>query len=916
MIIPLALKCEYAVNPLGIDTPRPRFSWVLESHHRGQAQSAYQVLVASSEDRLEANVGDKWDSGKVVSDQSANVAYEGSLLTSSETCWWKVRVWDADDNASPWSGPATFEMGLLNGSDWDGKWIAASVGISSPLLRKEFVLDREVRRARVHIAGLGYYEMYVNGDKVGDHVLDPGQTYYNNDQPFDLGSRVLYVTYDVTDQLLAGLNAMGVMLGHGWYSAEADVPPAPSSREPYGQRPVLLLQMNVELADGERVSVVSDRTWSVSEGPIRYNDYCNGEVYDARLEIPGWDSPGYDASDWDQALEVRGPGGALVAQMIPPIKVVQTLKPVGILHPKDGVYVYDFGQNFSGWSRLHVSGPSGTEVTLRHGACVYEDGSLDVRSSMFNCPDSDEEFRQGIGRDGRPHLCARQTDRYILRGEGTEVWEPRFTLHGFRYVEVTGFPGMPGLENLEGRHVRSALDAHGAFTCSNPLINQIHSNVCWTLASSLQSVPQDAADRCERVAWLGDPVPEDYVLNWDAASFWTKWVDDIRDSQKPDGEVPVVSPIHWRRTQDPYERFPAWASTYPFTVWSVYWFYDDVRILAEHYDGLTRLLDFFAANASDHILSFGLGDHMEPQPDGLSSFRPQHTLVALTSTAYYYFDTCVVAQAAELLGKTEDAERHARLAEAIKAAFNREFLDEDTNQYGTGSQASNAIALYFGLVPPERVDAVLENLVDDIVTAHGGHLTTGILGTNALAQVLTRHGRADVMYQIASQTTFPSWGYMISKGATTIWETWDGVPERGHSRNMKMFCTVDKFFYKGLAGISPAAPGYKRITIRPCVVGDLESAQASIRTIRGLVDVNWTRGDRSFKVGVAIPVNTIAVVSIPKLGMQEISISEGGQPLWKDGKLVGGIPGIDGGCETADYVEFEVGSGQYSFELS
>ena len=902
MVTPIELKCEYAVNPLGIDVNQPRFSWVLEADRRGQRQSAYQILVAGSKEAIASGSGDKWDSGKVASEGSVNVVYEGETLTSGEVCWWKVRVWDVDDTPGPWSEAATFSMGLLETGDWQGKWIAAAKEISSPLLRKEIELDKKVKKANVYISGLGYYELYINGERVGDHVLDPGTTYYNNDEPIELGARVLYATYEVSAHLQAGANALGVMLGHGWYSAEADIPPSPIHREPYGDRPRLILQIDVEFVDGAREHIASDDTWKVAGGPITYNDYCHGETYDARLEKPGWDKPGYDDSAWEQASLAEAPGGVMTAQALPPIRVMKTLKPVRILRPKEGTYVFDFGQHFCGWCRLRLQGPGGAQVRLKHGACVYDDGTLDARSNLFD--------------QGRTDHVARQTDTYILKGEGTEVWEPRFTLHGFRYVEIEGYPGEPGPDSLEGRVVYSSVDTTGSFTCSNALINQIHHNICWTFTSSMQGFPQDAADRAERVGWLGDPIAEDYIFNFDTAGFWTKWADDLKDAQKPDGDIPVVCPLHWRRTHDAFRTMPVWKSTYPLVVWYVYEFYDDERILATHYDGMVKLVEFLRTKSTDHIISEGLGDHMEPQTDGTTSHRPLHTPPALTSTAYYYFDAWLVALAAKILGKSGDARDYGKLAAEIKEAFNREFLHRDTHQYASGSQTANALPLALDMVPEDRVQAVVKNLLDDIATRHNGHLSTGLIGTNALALALPRYGAADVLYGIATRTSFPSWGYQIERGATTLWETWDGNPEEKLSYNMKIFGSIDKFFYKDLAGIRPAAPGFRRMVIKPCVVGDLTYVRASTHTVRGLVAVEWKRGDAALDMSVTIPVNSRAELNVPKIGLQNVSIKEGSTTIWEDGTYSGGVAGIDGGSQTPDYVTFDVGSGSYDLQLA
>ena len=838
MISPFDLQCEYAVDPVGIDARKPRFSWLLRAAGRGQIQSAYQVLVASSEANLLAGVGDRWDSGRVASSDMAQVEYDGAALRSNERCWWTVQVWDGEGRASDFSAAAKFSMGLLEASDPQGGWIgAADRTISVPLLRRKLSLDRPIRRATVHMSGLGYGELYVNGAKVGQSVLDPGNTYYDNDQSFALGARVLYVSHDVTELLQPGANVFGVVLGHGWFSAENDIPPAPSHRTPYGDRPRLLLQGLVEYADGGQVNIVSDGGWKAAPSPVRYNDFSNGERYDARLERPGWDCSGYDDADWQPAVVVDAPGGTLVAQTMPPARVIETRSVVELTNPSEGVYIFDLGQTITGWCRLRVRGPAGATVTLRHGTCLYADGTLDARSNLCNAPGTEEDYRQGIGRDGEVHHSARQTDSYSLRGDGVEVWEPRFTLHSFRYVEVSGYPGAPTLESVEGRVVHTAVGIGSRFRCSNELFNRIHSNVHWTLRGSFQGISQDAADRSERVAWLGDPgfIAEDYLYNFSSASFWAKWLEDIGDAQKEDGDVPVVAPLHWRTTMDAYLRWMDWASTYPIFVWQVYRHYGDERVLAKHYSSLKRMMAFYGALAEEHIMRHGLGDHMEPQADGSSSFKPLHTPMPLTSTACYQHCAWILAQAARVLGEEEDARRYGALAGEIKEAFNREFLDKETNQYGGGSQTANAVALHLDLVPADRVEAVVANLVEDIRVRQNGHLTTGIIGTAALENALPRYGQAEVMAELLSQTTFPSWGEQIAKGATTVWESWNGDPEDELSLNMKMFCSTEVFFYRTLAGISPTSPGYRTIAISPSVVGGLTDVEAEVKTKSGTV---------------------------------------------------------------------------------
>ena len=899
---PTELRCEYAVDPLGIDARQPRLSWQTPAEPCGYRQSAYQVVVAGSMAALRTGGELFWDSGKVVSERSVNVPYAGRELGSGERCCWQVRTWDREDRAGAWSEAAWFELGLLAADDWQGAWIAAQRGISSPLLRTEFTLAAAPARARVYLSGLGYYELRINGAKVGRQVLDPASSYYHNDLELELGSRVLYTSHDVSGHLRAGRNAVGVMLGNGWYAAEADVPPSPSHRKPYGEQPRLLLQLEVEPVEGEPVRLASGAGWKASAGPVRYNDYSHGESYDARREQAGWDTPGYDDSAWSAAQEVAAPSGMLRAQPLAASEVVETRATQRVLRPRAGVAVYDFGQNFSGWSRLRVQGERGARVVLKHGARVYPDGSLDARSNLY---------------DLHCTHVARQRDSYTLKGRGVEEWEPRFTLHGFRYVEVSGLPETPRAEQVQGRVVRNAVERVGSFRCSNGLLNRIHEAAVWTFASSLQGFPQDAADRSERVGWLGDPIPEDYMYNFDTAQFWAKWSDDLGDSQRPDGKLPVISPLHWRgSTFAPYGDCPVWWSHYALIPWSVYWFYDDERVLARHAVGIGKLVDYLSSRAQGHIVEFGLGDHMEPQPDGTTSSSPRHTPPALTSTAYYHFDAQVAARAAEIAGRSEEARRYGALAEEIKAAFNRRFLDPESNDYATGSQTANAVPLALGLVPEERVGAVLANLIREIEEQHAGHLSTGMLGTNALVNVLPRHGAAELMYRVATQTTFPSWGYMIERGATTLWESWSDLREEKLSLNMKLLGSVEKFFYRDLAGIRATAPGFREVAIAPQVVGDLEWAQAQVRTVRGEIAVHWRSSEGGFELDLTIPGNVTADVSLPKRGLAEVRVTEGERRIWDSGTPVATVPGIGDIAESADAITLRAGSGSYRLRLA
>ena len=607
------------------------------------------------------------------------------------------------------------------------------------------------------------------------------------------------------------------------------------------------------------------------------------------------------------------PGGVLTAQLLPPVKVMATLPVVRVMTPREpegqffaNTYVYDFGQNFSGWVRLAVSGPRGAKLVLRYGARLDpEDDTLDNRSNAT------------------PVAGARQTDTYILKGEGTEIWEPRFTEHGFRYVEVRGFTEAPSVQKIEGRFVRSSLDATGSFVSSNGLIDKIHHNIQWTFMSSFQGIMQDAADRAERIAWLGDPsfVAEDYLYNYDMVGFWEKWLNDIQDTQNENGAVPIIAPPHLIFAPSPLrfgqnQLWPSWQSTYPLLLWYLYEYYGDRQVLEDHYGSLKKLVDFTSAAAKNYLIAgeeVG-GDHMEPQEDGFSRAASPHTPAALTENSYYYYDVFLLARMAEVLGQSGDAKKYGSLARNIKDAFNRRFFNSATHQYAIGNQISNALPLSLNMVPREKIPAVLKNLVDDIVIKHDDHVSTGIIGSNAVVQTLPEHGEADLMYKLATQTTYPSLGNQVMKGATTVCETYECGP--WESQNMKMFASMDKFFYRNLAGIHPASPGYRRVLIQPQPVGDLKTVTASQRTVRGTVTVDWIKGAASFDLKVTIPAGMAADIDIPKLGLNNPRITEGETSVWKSNAYVPGTAGLTGAQADADSIVFHAGSGSYHFTLT
>lgn len=866
------LRCEYLENPLGIDVTQPRLNWILDSGERGQKQTAYQILVASSADELKNDKGDLWDSGKISSDQTTFVAYDGKPLTSRESCFWKVRSWDEAGKPSPWSKTASWEMGLLATNDWQAQWITRTTNIDelpAPFFRRELVLDGKVKKARVYICGLGYYELHINGRKVGDHLLDPAYTRYDK--------RDLYVTYDVTPFLKFGANAVGVILGNGWFNVQTKAV-WNFHEAPWREAPRLVLSLVIEYADGRTVVVGSDGTWKTSTGPIVFDSIYGGENYDARLEKPGWDRPGFDDSAWQPALVVDAPKGKLAAQMMPPIEADQILKPIKLTEPKPGVFIFDMGQNFAGITVLKLRGPAGTEVTLCHGERLFPDGTLDTR-----------DIEQHVKRMGKDQQF--QTSTYVLKGGGTETWRPRFTYYGFQYVEVTGFPGRPTLDSLRGIFTHSAVPVDGSFECSNPLVNKIWRAARWSYLSNLQGIPTDCPQR-EKNGWTGDAqlAAEQGIYNFMPAGVYTKWINDLGDEQRPGGQLPGIVPTSgWGYA---WGNGPAWDSAFELIPFYLYEYYGDSQPLRDHYDGLKHYVDYLSKRASNNIVNIGLNDW--------APFKTQ-TPADITDTAYYYRDAQIVALTASLLGQTVNAAEYNRLAAQIKNSFNGKFFDADTGTYGNGSQTSLSCALYQRLVEPEHQARVVQNLVTKVADRNG-HIDTGILGAKYILNALTEHGRTDVAYRMASQKDMPSWGWWIEQGATTLWEDWDG----SESRNHIMYGEISAWFYKALAGINadPAAPGFKHFIIRPQPVGDLTFARAEYDSIHGRIVSAWKIKNGVFNLDVVIPPNTTATIFLPNAKLANVRVD--GSPAIK-------ADGVISFAQEAKITTLEVGSGEYNF---
>ena len=872
---PSNLRCEYLRDPLGVDTPQPRFFWVLEHAQRAESQAAYQLLVATNPDALAHDRGDQWDSGKITSDESIQVVYNGKALESGKDYYWKVRSWDKEGRASDYSQTARFGTGLLSQSEWKGQWISGGSANGNEF-RKEFTLAAKPVNARLYIAALGYYELRINGHRIGHDVLDPAWTTYPK--------RVLYTTYDIASALKPGANAIAVMLGNGWATQEVD------GSTIYYKSPAFLLQMNADIEGGKQASVVSDASWKTIRGPVLEDSVYNGEVYDARRETPGWDQPGFADSGWSAAQVVEGSAGIRSSQMMPAIQVIDTLVPVQVTSPEPGVYVFDMGQNMSGWARLRVQGPAGTRVTLRYAELVYDNG-------MIN--------RENI-------RAAKSRDIYVLRGGGeAESYEARFTYHGFRYVEVTGFPGTPSLDSLRGRVVHTAVKPIGSFASSKQILNDIQKIIRWSQVTNLFGVPTDCDQRDERQGWMGDAqaTAEEAMLNFDMAAFYTNFIRDIADAQRDDGAVPDTVPLKYGS----YDADLGWQTAYPLLVKYMWEQYGDKRIVEQNEAGLKKYIEYLRRHATNDVFTAVLGH----EGDWVELAHTPHDYI---SDFWYLYDVRIMAGFEKILGHDADAQMYDKLASNIADAFNRTYFHPDTGEYANGTQAANAMALFLDLPPKENRDAVTDNLTNDILYYHNTHVTTGFIGVKFLMPALTATGHVDLAYDLATQTTYPSWGYMVSRGATTLWELWQD--KAGHSMNSHdhiMFGSVGAWFYRALAGIDQAdgSAAFRHIRIQPQITRDLHWAGGTTDTIRGTVSSSWTHDAHGITLKVVIPVGADARVVLPKPEeLTGFSVEENGKLIWQNGGYISGDPGISSGTDTPDGIAFDVGSGEYSFRLT
>jgi alpha-L-rhamnosidase len=919
---PDSLRCDYAVNPLGVDSASPRLFWTVESKARGQKQTACQILVASSLARLKQDRGDLWDSGKVASDETIQVPYAGQPLSSWQQVFWKVRVWDVNGQVSAWSRPATWTMGVLQPGDWRAKWIAApATNCETLLLRRDFTVKPGLRRALVNVCGLGQYELTLNGKKAGlpgrsfgaeagDDVLAPGWTKYNQ--------TCLYDTRDITSLLRRGKNAAGLLLGNGMYHVvQPDTNRFTKFKGSFGPLKAIA-QIRLEYADGSVEIIGTDDQWHVAPGPITFGSIFGGEDFDARRVPAGWDQPGVDGSQWESAAVVDGPGGVLkgLSCAAPPIRGFEVHRPVATQTLTNGDVVYDLGQNAHHVLQIRVSGPAGSRVSLFPAELTNSSGFVD-QSSM------------GAGRRGR-FWCT-----FTKGTDGAETWSPKFWPIGCRYVQVhlvaagrAGSPLPAALEKVQdGAHgvtrptnastakgilpkikSLSGIVAHadsppaGEFECSNPLFNRIRLLVRWAQRNNTVSIFTDCPHR-ERLGWLEETHLNGPALRYEFnhAQLFTKTLNDIADSQLDNGLIPTTAP-EYTVFKGGFRDSLEWAAAAILVPWQQYEFHGDKELLRRHYDVMKKYVAYLDTTATNNIVNHGLGDWYDlgTNKPGL----PQLTPIALTATAFYFYDYWVLSQIAGLLGKTDDAARFERRAEEIYAAFNREFFNPANGTYATGSQCANAVPLVMGLVDPTNRAAVLDAIVRD-VRAHTNALTAGDVGYRYLLRALADGGRSDVIFDMNNQSDKPGYGYQLAQGATALTEAWNA--RRGSSQDHFMLGQIQEWFYHDLAGIGAdlTGPGFKKIIIHPQPVGDVTWVKASYDSIRGKIVSDWQRDGDRFKLSVTIPANTTARVYVPAKSAD--AVTESGRPATLSDGVV--LLWMENGRAV-----FAVESGKYRFE--
>ncbi|MFN8356081.1 MAG: family 78 glycoside hydrolase catalytic domain [Spirosomataceae bacterium] len=828
------LKTEYLTNPLGVDSPNPRFTWKQKDTRTGAGQIAYQVVVGTDSIAVSKGIETYWKSGKVSSSENL-IKYKGPQLQPFTRYFWKVEIWNHHGETIK-SDVSAFETGLMN--NWKGNWISDGTDINlkpAPYFRNTFNATKKIKSARAYMAAGGLFELYVNGKKIGDHMLDPSYTRFDR--------RILYLTHDITQQLTQGKNAIGVLLGNGWYNHQSTAVWY-FDRAPWRNRPTFCLDIRITYEDGSVETIVSDNRWKTSLSPVVFNSIYTAEHYDARKEQTGWNLPDFDDKSWKNASNRAAPSTNIVSQALRPIRAAEEILPQKLTKLNDTTYVFDLGRNISGVSRFTVSGKEGTVIKLRHAERLYANGHTDLSNI-------DAHYRPTDDKD--PF----QTDIFILSGKSKESFQPRFNYKGFQFVEViSNAPLTLSKEDLKGYFIHSDVEPVGVVASSNTTLNKIWKATNNSYLSNLVGYPTDCPQR-EKNGWTGDAqiAIETGLYNFDGITVYEKWLADHRDEQQPNGVLPAIIPTsgwgyHWANGPD-------WTSTIAIIPWNLYLFYGDTKALEDNYDNIKRYVDHLDELYPTGLTTWGLGDWIP-----VKSVSP----VELTSTAYYYTDALILAKTAKLFGKTTDYEKYSALATKIKEAFNTKYLNRATGIYNNGLQTELSVPLFWGLVPDKMKQKVADKLAER-VQADGLHLDVGLLGTKAILQALSDNGYADMAYTLATQETFPSWGWWIVNGATTLYENWPIDAKSDISMNHIMFGEIGAWFYKALGGIkpNPDAVGFKDVILEPHFVNGLNQCKAEHNGRFGVIKSSWTKTDSNISYKISVPTNSTATVRLPKI---------------------------------------------------
>lgn len=909
------LRCEYKVNPV-TGVHHPRLSWILRSNTQDEYQTAYQITVASSISRLVGGKPDLWNTGKVTSSRTYQIVYEGKPLRSREICYWRVRSWDKNGKPGPWSDVAHWEMGLLKKTDWEARWIGLDLNNlgrgniyhlpPAPYLRKEIRLNGGIRKARLYVTALGLYSFYINGERVGKDYLTPGWTDYNK--------RVYYQTFNVTNDLRKGKNVIGAILSYGWYAGYvgyALLVHNPKVRAFYGKVPKLLAQLEVEYGNGKKAVFLTNSSWKANYGPIVQSDILEGEEYDARKEFHGWMKPGFNDSNW-KSVEVY-PRTNRKIQCYPgdPIRVTQVIHPISISYRGHDKYIFNMGQNFAGVVRLKVKGNAGDTVVIRYGEMLYPDGRLMTKNLRM----------------------ARATDTYILKGSPNgEEWTPHFTYHGFQYVEVSGLKEKPDTATITGLVLGSTTPVAGSFECSSPMVNKLYSNIVWTQRSNFMDIPTDCPQRDERLGWTADA--QIYVssaeYNRDVAAFFTKWLVDLDDAQLPNGAYPVFAPFPRLRATDSYS--PGWMEAGVIIPYHIYKTYDDIRIVRKCWPHMVKFMRFlWEKSHGKYLFVEGAFSNLVPKGgygDWLSVGKK--TSPDMLATMYYGYCASLMSQMAKAVGKKKAAAYYAQLFSDIKAAFLKHYgaadgrLKCDAKAYGSGAgyvdgqdgfsgntQTAYDNAIYMHMLSHSLVQKAGDYL-DSLIIDNNGYLTTGFLGVKALLPALSMTGHTQTAYRLLLNKGYPSWGYEVENGATTVWERWNSYTKgKGFVAGMNSFDhyafgSVCEWMFKYMAGIRAQGPAYKHIVIKPCIsFGKITYARATLKTMNGRIVSYWRMSNHSLTMGVDVPVNTEAEIYIPADNKSSVTVG---------GKKIAEVKGIEVEGFRNGYLLIKAGSGKYSFD--